>query len=71
MIKLPEPAAHLADSLPLFTESQLLQAVRDAQSAPYCRTCEKAWPNLNGCSHNCTNGDQYKAAPAVVLWRTV
>ena len=30
MIKWPEPAAHLADSLPLFTEAQLKQAVRDA-----------------------------------------
>ena len=29
MIKLPEPSAHLADGLPLYTESQLLQALRD------------------------------------------
>jgi hypothetical protein len=29
MIKLPEPAAHLADSLPLFTESQMLQFRQD------------------------------------------
>ena len=42
--------------------------------APDCRTCEsfahdddhpqcKLWDG-------CTNGDQYKAVPAVVLWRT-
>jgi hypothetical protein len=30
MTKLPEPAAHLADSLPLFTEAQMLQFRRDA-----------------------------------------
>jgi len=46
------------------------QAWKAQQPTPDCRTCVKAWPTLNGCSHNCTNGDKYKAAPAVVLWRT-
>jgi hypothetical protein len=30
MTKLPEPAAHLADSLPLYTKAQMLQFRRDA-----------------------------------------
>jgi hypothetical protein len=30
MTNLPEPAAHLADALPLFTEAQMLQFRRDA-----------------------------------------
>ena len=48
-----------------------LQRVEKVLSAtPDCRTCVKAWPNLNGCSHNCTNGDKYQQEPKVVLWRT-
>ncbi len=48
----------------------LLIEAANALATPDCRTCVKAWPTLNGCSHNCTNGDQYQPAPAVVLWRT-
>ena len=47
--------------------------------APDCRTCERRYPEVDGayggytnkCDMKCTNGDQYKEAPQVVLWRTV
>ena len=42
----------------------------DDKPAPDCRTC--VW--VNACrldiGTDCTDGDQYKAAPKVVLWRT-
>ena len=43
--------------------------------APDCRTCENL-QHYRHCNNNhnsevdCTNGDQYKPAPKVVLWRT-
>jgi hypothetical protein len=38
---------------------------------PDCRTC-KFYAQDHGCWRvkDCTNGDKYEAAPAVVLWRT-
>ena len=42
--------------------------------APDCRTCDQYLTHWGyKCAKdrgNCTNGDQYKAAPAVALWRT-
>ena len=45
--------------------------------APDCRTCWHLHTSDHGDSpyectskSDCTNGDQYKPAPAVVLWRT-
>lgn len=44
---------------------------------PDCRTCDNAWTEIEDGSDkyvclgsNCTNGDKYQPAPAVVLWRT-
>jgi hypothetical protein len=52
----------------------ILDAIAELKQspAPDCRTCER----LHKCSSplnpvkNCTNGDKYQPAPAVVLWRT-
>ena len=48
-----------------------------AEPKPDCRTCENFFDrqrknNRYGCEFlvTCTNGDQYKPAPKVVLWRT-
>ena len=45
--------------------------------APDCRTCWHLHTSDHGdspyectCKSDCTNGDQYKPAPNVVLWRT-
>jgi hypothetical protein len=44
MTNLPEPAAHLADALPVFTEAQMLQFRRDTLEEAYklCRQMEIA-----------------------------
>ncbi len=58
-------------------QSGLYVSAKVAQ--PDCRTCANLYWNTIGekkCAHNqhstieCTNGDKYEAAPAVVLWRT-
>ena len=39
--------------------------------APDCRTCENNCAcKCHGRGNECTNGDEYQPAPAVVLWRT-
>ena len=42
--------------------------------APDCRTCRHLfdWSGSYKCNalNECTNGDKYEPAPAVVLWRT-
>lgn len=55
----PEPAAHLADGLPLFTESQLLQVRREAieECADICQTellrgLEKNWHETVVCAEH-------------------
>lgn len=41
------------------------------QPAPDCRTCVNASVcHFHFNAPDCTNGDQYQPAPAVVLWRT-
>lgn len=39
---------------------------------PDCRTCSQRYISngRDACVPHCTNGDKYKPAPAVVLWRT-
>jgi hypothetical protein len=51
------------------------EAVKQA-AQPDCRTCKsyyiKDWMgSVKCCDHgDCTNGDKYQPAPAVMLWRT-
>ena len=42
----------------------------DEPTKPDCRTCRWLPECEYGLQVGCTNGDQYQAAPAVVLWRT-
>jgi frataxin-like iron-binding protein CyaY len=62
------------------TTAQIVDAIESLtkQLEADCRTCHY-YASLEGCfntMHNelrgvvCTNGDQYKQAPSVVLWRT-
>jgi hypothetical protein len=44
-IELPEPAAHLADSLPLYTEAQLLAAVLQEREA-CAQICDGTHPGI-------------------------
>lgn len=51
----------------------IVNALNAQPPAPDCRTCEHMWIDLDAikrCGTACINGDQYKAAPDVVLWRT-
>lgn len=53
----------------------ILEEPRKAEeaTAPDCRTCAFKYIDRQGddyCSFACTNGDKYKPAPKLVLWRT-
>jgi len=61
----PKPRfAALAWVTPLYAQP----VAQPAEQAPDCRTCEWLPECSDGFRLNCFEGDQYKAAPKVVLW---
>lgn len=59
---------------PWSKEAEMVEAWLANKPAPDCRTClhmaHCKFQKIGVAYMNCTNGDQYQPAPAVVLWRT-
>ena len=64
-------------TVPWSKEAEMIESWVANKPTPDCRTCWHLHTSDHGDSRyectsksDCTNGDQYKPAPKVVLWRT-
>ena len=72
-MKLPEPAAHLADGLPLYSESQVTKLVRDAleAAAQVCDAQREASDASAAKAKGVKARDIYSSASQTAHWNAV